>query len=337
MTKILKHNKNNDSLVSIIIITYNSSKYVLETLESAKAQTYQNIELIVSDDCSKDNTVKICKIWLKKNRNRFANTEIIESDVNSGISANCNRGMRVARGEWVKLIAGDDILTQECISFFLRYANDHPEADFIYGAVAPFSDDTIFKAVLPPKYFRSASANKQHRLLLKNKCYILGPSSFMRREILHALGNFDERNPMQEDYPLWLKLTGLNYRLYFTEFICAKYRRHTENITGISSSNIELALNFSKAVSKTNKFVRLPLLLKNRLYLHYWNCKLGIWRSNMHGLGLCKILRWASYIIDPLGIYIKILRFLGFNYGYKKKFAITSYNTSFDFGVRKPQ
>ena len=50
-------------LVSIVVITYNSAEYVLETLESAKAQTYQNIELIVSDDCSADNTVETCSRW----------------------------------------------------------------------------------------------------------------------------------------------------------------------------------------------------------------------------------------------------------------------------------
>ena len=58
-------------LVSIIVITYNSSKYVLETLESAKAQTYQNIELIVTDDCSNDNTVEICRKWIEENKERF--------------------------------------------------------------------------------------------------------------------------------------------------------------------------------------------------------------------------------------------------------------------------
>ena len=60
-----------EPLVSIIVITYNSSKYVLETLESAKAQTYENIELIISDDGSTDDTIKICKNWLEKNQDRF--------------------------------------------------------------------------------------------------------------------------------------------------------------------------------------------------------------------------------------------------------------------------
>ncbi|MDR0890977.1 MAG: glycosyltransferase [Endomicrobium sp.] len=51
----------NNPLVSVCVITYNSSKYVLETLESIKTQTYQNIELIVSDDCSTDDTVEVCE------------------------------------------------------------------------------------------------------------------------------------------------------------------------------------------------------------------------------------------------------------------------------------
>ena len=101
-------------LVSIIVITYNSSKYVLETLESAKAQTYQNIELIVSDDCSTDNTVEICHNWIEQNKERFVRTELITVEKNTGIAPNCNRGVKAAKGEWVKLIAGDDVLHQNC-------------------------------------------------------------------------------------------------------------------------------------------------------------------------------------------------------------------------------
>ena len=55
---------NNQPLVSVPVITYNSAKFVLETLESIKAQTYQNIELVISDDCSTDNTVQICRDWV---------------------------------------------------------------------------------------------------------------------------------------------------------------------------------------------------------------------------------------------------------------------------------
>ena len=53
-----------DILVSVVVITYNSEKYILETLESIKTQSYKNLELIISDDCSKDDTVMICRDWL---------------------------------------------------------------------------------------------------------------------------------------------------------------------------------------------------------------------------------------------------------------------------------
>ena len=89
--------KEND-LVSIVVITYNSSKYVLETLESAKAQTYQNIELIITDDCSTDNTVAVCKEWLEKNEDRFVKAELVTSPCNTGVPANLNRGVKKAQG-----------------------------------------------------------------------------------------------------------------------------------------------------------------------------------------------------------------------------------------------
>ena len=79
---------NNQPLVSVPVITYNSSKFVLETLESIKAQTYQNIELIISDDCSTDNTVELCQKWVEENKERFVRTQIITSDLNTGVSAN---------------------------------------------------------------------------------------------------------------------------------------------------------------------------------------------------------------------------------------------------------
>ena len=65
----------NNPLVSIIVVTYNSSLYVRETLESAKRQSYRNLELIVTDDASKDDTVKICREWIENNKNRFVRFE----------------------------------------------------------------------------------------------------------------------------------------------------------------------------------------------------------------------------------------------------------------------
>ena len=74
----------NDIIVSVVVITYNSADYVLETLESIKKQTYKNIELIITDDKSKDNTIEICNKWLDENSKEFIKSRII-------ITANGNR------------------------------------------------------------------------------------------------------------------------------------------------------------------------------------------------------------------------------------------------------
>ncbi|MBH2024900.1 MAG: glycosyltransferase, partial [Flavobacteriales bacterium] len=85
--------ENRNPLVSVVVITYNSSKYVMETLESVKAQTYENIELIISDDGSTDHTIEMCRVWLAQNNNRFPKTKLLTVEENTGIPANCNRGV----------------------------------------------------------------------------------------------------------------------------------------------------------------------------------------------------------------------------------------------------
>ena len=79
-------------LISIIAITYNSAKYIVELLESAKAQTYSNIELIISDDCSTDDTVAVCNSWIVKNTTLFNKLTLITAEKNTGIAPNVNRG-----------------------------------------------------------------------------------------------------------------------------------------------------------------------------------------------------------------------------------------------------
>jgi glycosyltransferase involved in cell wall biosynthesis len=91
-----------NTLVSVIIVTYNSSEFIIETLESVKEQSYKIIELIITDDASTDNTVLKCEQWLSENKSHFLSTKLITIDKNSGIVANRNRGLSAASGEWVK-------------------------------------------------------------------------------------------------------------------------------------------------------------------------------------------------------------------------------------------
>ena len=99
-----------DPLVSIIVVTYNSSKYILETLESAKAQTYNNIEIVISDDGSTDSMVEICKEWLSEHLGRFRTTKCSILENSKRIVLKCNLCLLKAKGEFIKNITGDDVL-----------------------------------------------------------------------------------------------------------------------------------------------------------------------------------------------------------------------------------
>ena len=127
-------------LISVGVIAYNSAEYILDLLESVKAQTYQNIELIVSDDKSSDNTVAICKEWISKNKDRFVRAEVIVPENNTGTAGNYNRALFASNGEWVKFIDGDDILFPNCLEDNVDFVIKHPEAKVVFSDILYFED-----------------------------------------------------------------------------------------------------------------------------------------------------------------------------------------------------
>ena len=109
-------------LISVVVATYNSGKTVIETLASIRKQTYANLELIVSDDHSTDNTVKLVGKWLRKYQNRFAKVRFLIAKKNHGVTKNCNIAINQAHGKYVQLVAGDDILLEQAIERKYEFA-----------------------------------------------------------------------------------------------------------------------------------------------------------------------------------------------------------------------
>lgn len=225
-------------LVSIIVITFNSSRYVLETLESAKSQTYKNIELIITDDCSIDNTVDICQIWLKENSCRFVRTKMVTSLQNTGIPANCNRGIMASCGEWVKLIAGDDCLYSEAIEINIYYVVNNNDVRVLFSSIHEFLDDFSKDNFIGERnntkyiscFSDNITANQQYRQLLLGDFIGYTSSCFIFRKTLMDVGGYDERFKHIEDYPMWLKLTRNGIKLHYHNVVTVKYRRHIDSV-----------------------------------------------------------------------------------------------------------
>lgn len=222
-------------LVSVAVITYNSSRYVLETLESIKAQTYHDIELIISDDCSTDNTVDICKKWVEKNKKRFADVQILEPLCNTGTAANCNRAIKASRGDWYKEIAGDDILMPDCIENNLNYIRTKTETVLLFSQMIAFrtnKDGSIeelpFDSGLGTKAvdFTALSAREQYLALLTDNPVVStnAPTLFAKRDLLIEYP-YNEFYKYSEDVPEWIKLTKTGIHIDCMNVVTVKYRR----------------------------------------------------------------------------------------------------------------
>ena len=213
-------------LVSIAVIAYNSAEYILETLESIKAQTYDNIELVVSDDCSTDGTVELCRKWIDDHLSRFAAVHLLESPTNTGQSGNYNRAFDACTGEWIKEIDGDDKLLPNCVSDFIEYTQKFAEAKYVFGKMIPFGSEVTCNDFYNEAYaFFGLSPEEQlHELIYKGNS-VPSPTSFYNRAYIIQKGfRNDERIPLLEDYPKWIKLLQLGVRFCFMDKEVVAYR-----------------------------------------------------------------------------------------------------------------
>lgn len=190
-------------LVTIIMPSYNHAQYVREALKSVAAQTYPNIELIIIDDGSRDETPRIIKEALTE----FTRDMRIEfrRQENAGLCTTLNRALDLALGEFVQFLASDDTYLPEKTALSveaLRAAALDVAAIYCDGYI--MDERSRRRAVFSEKYRVPIGKNVHRELLIAN--WIPAMGILYRRDILVALGGFD-KNLMFEDWDLLLRLT----------------------------------------------------------------------------------------------------------------------------------
>lgn len=223
-------------LVSVVVITYNSYNTILETLDSIAAQTYQNIELIVSDDCSKDDTVKVVKKWLGEHRDRFERTELLTVDVNTGTAGNLNRGYAKSRGIWIKSIAGDDKLIPTCINSNIEYIRKNPDVEILLSKVKMVGAQehvNKFKNIFIYGALELSNTSLLYLLLTGN--FLPAPTLFISSRAFNEIGEFEESMPLLEDWPFWIKALYHKKSISFNNEYTVYYR--------VSDSSVSLSTN----------------------------------------------------------------------------------------------
>lgn len=215
--------------VSILIPCFNQENVITETVLSALDQTYENIEVIVSDDASTDSTPYLLKELQKQYHPRL---KIFLHEANLGVTRNHTRGLLECTGEFVAFLDGDDLLLPEKIEKQVAFMNEKPECTICYHNVDVFDSGTGGSLYLWSERIGTRQGNIKDLIRFGN--FLPAVSVMVRRNDLPAEG-YDERIKVYSDWLIWL------YTLYrgkgeicYLDEILAKYRRHSDNLTNIS-------------------------------------------------------------------------------------------------------
>lgn len=228
-----------NTVISVVVLTYNSAETVEETLESIFRQTYTGpLELIITDDCSSDSTVAICSEWAESHRSRFCRIKIICSRTNTGVSANINRGCREAAGEWVKPIAADDILAEDCLSTMKREA-DSKGSEFLSSAIRVFGCSEELRSPDSLPVWNPAGDITEMDLAWADSNFdfwVPAPSFFISRRLLENVGYYPEIIRNIEDAPMLRKVLGRGYRIHSTPepTVFYRYGMHQQLSTSVN-------------------------------------------------------------------------------------------------------
>lgn len=209
-------------LVSIIIPVYNGENFVEEAIRSALNQTYQNIEIILVNDGSTDNTEKICK--------KFSQIKYFYQE-NKGVAAALNKGIREAKGQYFSWLSHDDLYKNQKIEKQIEFINKQKNKELILWSNYEIIDETgqkcgetKFEMVFSPNYLLTPLFPIFNGLI--HGCSLLIPFSLLK-EFESEEGVFDERLRYTQDYDLWYRLFRKS-PLYFLPEPLIISRQHSQ-------------------------------------------------------------------------------------------------------------
>lgn len=201
--------------VSIVTPSYNQGQFIKRTLLSVASQTGAEIEHVVFDGCSTDNTVEVLK--------NFSPTVRWVSKKDKGQTDAVNQGIRATDGEIIGWLNSDDIYYPGAIAHVVKYFARHPEIDVVYGMADHIDiDDNAFESYpTEPWDFER----------LQETCFICQPALFFRRRVVEQHGLLDESLNYCMDYEYWLRLGKAGVRFGYLEKKLAGSRLYKDNKT----------------------------------------------------------------------------------------------------------
>lgn len=246
--------------VSVLMPSFNYARYLSLAIESVLSQSYSDLELIITDDCSTDNSRKIVEHW-KRQDNRVVP---VFHDVNHGLARARNSGLAVSSGEFVALCDADDIWLQHKLKTQMECFRAQPDLGVVHSDSAIIDGDgkltgQLFSSLL----HRKGQITSGHLFeVLCERNFLCVPTVILRREAIEYAGGFEENLRSLEDWVCWTKVSR-KYPFQYVEEALVQYRIHG---AGLSSNPTGMAENRVKAVQfLLDSFSDIPPRLKSRM------------------------------------------------------------------------
>lgn len=213
--------------VSIILPSYNGSKYIRESIDSIQKQTYTNWELIIVDDCSEDDTLQIARSYEEKDRR----ISVIHNEINQKLPSALNIGFAHAKGQYLTWTSDDNMYLPEALDIMVKRL-EVSDVPMVCANKCIINENGEIKSV---ETFECSN----EELYLHN---IIGACFLYRREILNTIGEYDTKLFCVEDYDYWLRIQKRYGKIERIDQVLYKYRQHAASLSFSQTEKVRLAL-----------------------------------------------------------------------------------------------
>lgn len=213
-----RNNLDDKPLVSIIVPTYNYARFIGETLECLRAQTYDKWECIIVDDGSTDDTPEqVARFMEMDARFKYVQQE------NARQAAAKNNGLRSATGEYIQFLDADDLIEPRKFEQQVEYLERHPEIDIVYGSMRYFTTEQPAERLYwvwgdnKPWMPEISGCGKKLLAALVQQNIMVINSPLIRRSVVDGVGPFDNAAPPVEDWDYWLRCAAAGMCFQFED------------------------------------------------------------------------------------------------------------------------
>ncbi|MDD3150025.1 MAG: glycosyltransferase [Candidatus Gastranaerophilales bacterium] len=221
-------------LVSICVPNYNYERFIGETIESVLRQTYGNFELIIVDNCSTDNSIKIIKSYDDKRIRFYQNHE------NINIYKNVNKALSLANGELVAVLHSDDFYELNFLEEVVKTYKKYPDKKvFVTGAYNYHHEKKYSKHQIP--FDTEGIITKEEVFIRLQPINIVGNgvNVVLHKECIANLGGYSDKFRYPSDYEYWLRLST-KYDFVSIPKLLAYYRIHDSNTSHRVNLNLDM-------------------------------------------------------------------------------------------------